>query len=247
MPPLVPLRDSESSLRLKTLLDHVLHALTIHKIPYFLDMGTLLGFIREGHLLPWDGDADLSVSMRYYNRYKNVVIPYLRAKHNFFATVPYKYISCIRWAPRQKGEVQVMFRCEFHNHLVMLRHQEKAYPFVHGIVHLRKEWVEPRRKIVVMGKEYWVPRFPGLVLVHYYGEDCFAVRKRKIRKTNEVHTTVIEDESWRVSIEKKYAIAASTPKKKKPVSNNQKDKKAKAKSQNPKKQKKKKKSKNHTK
>ena len=35
--------------------------LTKHRINYFLEGGTLLGIVRDGDLLPWDHDVDISI------------------------------------------------------------------------------------------------------------------------------------------------------------------------------------------
>ena len=48
----------------KMLLD-VAEILESEKIPYILEGGTLLGIIREGRLLPWDTDLDLTVTRQY--------------------------------------------------------------------------------------------------------------------------------------------------------------------------------------
>ncbi len=34
------------------------------KVPYYLEGGTLLGIVREGRLLPWDSDTDISIMRR---------------------------------------------------------------------------------------------------------------------------------------------------------------------------------------
>ena len=35
--------------------------LTKHGIKYFLEGGTLLGIVRDGDLLPWDHEVDISI------------------------------------------------------------------------------------------------------------------------------------------------------------------------------------------
>ena len=39
-----------------------------HKIPYVLEAGTLLGVIREGRLLPWDTDLDITVLHKHASK-----------------------------------------------------------------------------------------------------------------------------------------------------------------------------------
>ena len=44
---------------IKMLID-ITDSLDNHKIKYWLDFGTLLGAVRDGKVIPWDGDFDLS-------------------------------------------------------------------------------------------------------------------------------------------------------------------------------------------
>lgn len=45
----------------RDLLCHLADSFENHNIPYFLDHGTLLGIYRDGDILPWDDDIDLSI------------------------------------------------------------------------------------------------------------------------------------------------------------------------------------------
>jgi len=43
-----------------------------HKIPYWLDFGTLLGAIREGKIIEWDGDGDIGVWIEDLDKMKEL-------------------------------------------------------------------------------------------------------------------------------------------------------------------------------
>lgn len=60
----------------RTLID-ITDFLDSNNIPYHLDAGTLLGIIRDGDILPWDHDLDISISLEYandFNKIKNKLI-----------------------------------------------------------------------------------------------------------------------------------------------------------------------------
>lgn len=40
-----------------------------HNIPYYLEGGTLLGIVRDGDLLPWDGDLDISIAPEHIDNF----------------------------------------------------------------------------------------------------------------------------------------------------------------------------------
>jgi phosphorylcholine metabolism protein LicD len=40
-----------------------------YNIPYFLEGGTLLGIVRDGDLLPWDHDVDISINYQYAKKF----------------------------------------------------------------------------------------------------------------------------------------------------------------------------------
>jgi lipopolysaccharide cholinephosphotransferase len=59
----------------KTLL-LVCNLLDEHNIPYHLEGGTLLGLVRDGDLLPWDGDLDISIPFEYAEQVKKMRWPF---------------------------------------------------------------------------------------------------------------------------------------------------------------------------
>lgn len=54
--------DGETGLRAKAALDRIVSIFKKFNVSYCLEGGTLLGIIREGRLLPWDTDIDLTIT-----------------------------------------------------------------------------------------------------------------------------------------------------------------------------------------
>lgn len=57
----------------KKLLFKVAEILDTHDIPYHLEGGTLLGIVRDGQLLPWDDDLDISIPGQYREKAQEVL------------------------------------------------------------------------------------------------------------------------------------------------------------------------------
>jgi phosphorylcholine metabolism protein LicD len=70
---------------------------------YWLEGGTLLGIFREGRLLPWDNDIDISVVSQESNKFKKLFI-YLN-KHNYRVRV--RYFKKNKY-PFKKGDVRII-------------------------------------------------------------------------------------------------------------------------------------------
>jgi len=67
-----PLQGQELQRAIQLLFDVTL-LLDEHLIPYHLEGGTLLGLVRDGHLIPWDHDLDISVPAPYFKRVLKVL------------------------------------------------------------------------------------------------------------------------------------------------------------------------------
>jgi phosphorylcholine metabolism protein LicD len=64
------------------LLKNVAQAFEKHGVTYWLDFGTLLGIVREGRILPWDDDMDISIFEEDREKVENIVMPEIK-KRNF--------------------------------------------------------------------------------------------------------------------------------------------------------------------
>ena len=53
--------NSKNIIKARKMLFYFTDFLTKHRINYFLEGGTLLGIVRDGDLLPWDHDVDISI------------------------------------------------------------------------------------------------------------------------------------------------------------------------------------------
>lgn len=70
---IVKLADGKNMDRMKEMLLFTIDLLHKNNIPYWLEAGTLLGIYRDGELIPWDHDADISFPGEYYDKVKKVL------------------------------------------------------------------------------------------------------------------------------------------------------------------------------
>lgn len=80
-------KKEKKSQQMIQLLNHVSNILLLQNIPYHLDCGTLLGFIRQGSVLNHDSDIDISVPLHLFNTLSEIDWKIhgleLRRTHNF--------------------------------------------------------------------------------------------------------------------------------------------------------------------
>lgn len=67
-----PKLSGKNKRKAQELLFYVTDFLEAHNIEYHLEGGTLLGLVRDGQLLEWDYDLDLSICSSEVNRFKQV-------------------------------------------------------------------------------------------------------------------------------------------------------------------------------
>ncbi len=67
------------------LLSIVIDILNEHKIRYYLDFGTLIGAVREGGLIPWDDDLDISLLNESDYDKMPMVIKDIKNRYNYRA------------------------------------------------------------------------------------------------------------------------------------------------------------------
>ncbi|MEA1899071.1 MAG: LicD family protein [Bacteroidota bacterium] len=64
----IKLQDGNYMPRMKKMLLITIDLLQKNNIPFWLEAGTLLGIYRDGDLIPWDHDADLSIPAEYSDK-----------------------------------------------------------------------------------------------------------------------------------------------------------------------------------
>ena len=62
----------------RNMLLQICNLLDKNSIPYSLEGGTLLGIVRDGDLLPWDGDLDISIAPDFVANFQKLTWQFLR-------------------------------------------------------------------------------------------------------------------------------------------------------------------------
>ena len=97
----IKLQDSNNHSRMKKMLLFTIDQLQKRNIPFWLDAGTLLGIYRDGDLISWDYDADISIPAEYSDK-----VAALRYKF-FPSYIIRKRPICSRWIPGDTRVVKV--------------------------------------------------------------------------------------------------------------------------------------------
>jgi len=159
------------------MLDDVTTIFEKHNIRYWLDFGTLLGIVREGRLLPWDDDMDISIFEEDRQKVHNIVMPEIK-KLNYRV---YSRFHHVEDDILKKDDFRA-FRVRNYNWryfrgyvkidiFVMYRKDEFVYWREFGEKHrLPASLIQEFDTIEFNGKQYTKPKNTDAYLTYHYGD-----------------------------------------------------------------------------
>lgn len=157
--------------RAKRLLHRVTSILDKHDIPYWLDDGTLLGIVRDGCLIPWDNDLDISVPGEY-------AVKVLALRKKFLPRYFFKpYYLKSDWYPGKERSVKIrslfsrLVRDSLHLDVFFKYKVGEDYHWheSHCNKKIESHYYDNCKKITWDGREYWIPADEKNYLKERYG------------------------------------------------------------------------------
>jgi len=160
------------------LLEKVTGIMEANDIDYILDYGTLLGIVREGRLLPWDTDIDISLTEDQVDKFLKIrwkiwFAGYRTAVRHFKHDV----------GPYKKGDIRIL-KVEMRHFLFFKKHDimdifvkraiNNQYCYVVGVNHCvlkssPRHFQDNKTHINFNGKNYPVPKDYENYLTYVYG------------------------------------------------------------------------------
>ena len=154
---------------LRNVVHYVLDLLEANHIPYWADYGTLLGAVRHGGIIPWDGDADLSIRAEdlpklmalqrkveldgyewdYMDERERVQVRYSRVNRT--------NVDIFAWRTREDGTLYRKGYCP-----VIDPYKGKDFPLA---------WLYPLQHLPFEGRTVPAPFEAERLLAHRYGAD----------------------------------------------------------------------------
>jgi phosphorylcholine metabolism protein LicD len=141
-----------------------------HSITYFLDFGTLLGCCRNGLMIPYDHDADVSVLVEDRDKIEALSSELNVFGHQLDLRRPGLYR--IYYSKKNRLYIDLFFRYLDDRDFYLGR------PFCQQMV-IYPMNLYPLQKMVFEGIDFWVPQKALEYLKNYYGADCIEVLKRR--------------------------------------------------------------------
>ena len=168
----IKLVDRGNHTKMKKMLLFTIDQLQKNNIVFWLDAGTLLGIYRDGDLLPWDYDADISIPAKYANkvaalRYK--FLPrYIIKKRPIFN----------RWVPGNTRVVKVkaawekLLQVNFHIDLFCVYKVDSKFRWVDSGVlkQVDSKYYDTQKYIEWEGRKVPIPAYTEEYLSLRYGD-----------------------------------------------------------------------------
>lgn len=170
----IKLQDSNNLPRMKEMLLFTIDMLQKHNIPFWIEAGTLLGIIRDGDLIPWDYDADISIPAEYSD--KAAALRYKFLPHYIIRKKKIKtYNRC--WVPGDTRVVKIKTSWEklqqvnFHIDLFCVYKVNDKYHWVDSGVLKRVDakFFDTQGEIVWEGRKISIPAHAEEYLSLRYG------------------------------------------------------------------------------
>ncbi len=167
----IKLHDSDNHLRMKKMLLFTIDQLQKKNIPFWIEAGTLLGIYRNGDLIPWDYDADLSIPAEYADKVASL-------RYRFFPKyIIRKRFIQNRWLPGTTRVVKVKTAWEklqqvnFHIDLFCVYKVDNKYRWVDSGVlkQVDKKFFDTQDFISWEGREIPIPSHTEEYLTLRYG------------------------------------------------------------------------------
>ena len=135
-----------------------------------LSKGTLLGAVRFGDILPWDGDADISFvlntdSLALHNELSKLGISSngLQARYKRLSI---DYVRCNPTNGVFNGKEQVLLQKYYP--VSVLKNENVLVRYHHTLESFPMSWAVPVKKAKFHGVEVSIPNSPDLLLAHRY-------------------------------------------------------------------------------
>ncbi|MEC4990343.1 MAG: LicD family protein [Oscillatoria sp. PMC 1068.18] len=159
--------------KLKTIFQVTNKFLTQLDVEYWLAYGTLLGYYRDGKIIPGDRDIDFGVHERYYQQIlqaRNLLPPGFK----LFDTSRYHFGPKL-YVVHDGWEADLYFYKDENNYFQSYEKNKICYrqPFP-------KTYIYPLKEVDFLGKKTWIPQHTEALLkhtYHYLGEDAVQDRE----------------------------------------------------------------------
>lgn len=161
--------------RANRMLFYIVDLLDLYEIPYHLEGGTLLGIVRDGQLIPWDHDLDISIMSRSLDQLVDILekrkSPYrfrIRKKGHEVSVIKVKE----RWVHYLSELVPFLFRSRNVTLDIFIKYnvQEGTYWYVGGnTMRVETGFYESYEVVNYMGRQFRVPVNYQRYLTEKYG------------------------------------------------------------------------------